>query len=305
MDTRWLEDFLALVETRNFSRSAECRFTTQPAFSRRIRSLEEWIGAPLFDRGTQPISLTPAGESFRPVAEHVLRRLSQGQEEAQRELRAASNTVRFAATHSLSLNFFPGWLRQLELRSHFFNTRLDTAHFGDSVKTLTRGDCHFLISYTHPRLPMGLHEDSFVAKVVLRDRLVPVTLPDASGKPLDRLPGTREEPVHYLAYSETSAMGILVEEFLAGLDQPVFFDRVFVSQMTAILKAMSFAGRGMAWLPESHLVHELERGELALAGSQEWFIPSDVRLLRSREPLSPAAEDFWALLEGPEDTDWG
>lgn len=45
MEIRWLEDFLSLVETRNFSRSAEARYTTQPAFSRRIKSLEEWVGA--------------------------------------------------------------------------------------------------------------------------------------------------------------------------------------------------------------------------------------------------------------------
>ena len=72
MEIRWLEDFLKFVDTRNFSRSAEARHTTQPAFSRRIKSLEEWVGATLFDRTTQPISLTPAGERFRPVAEEVL-----------------------------------------------------------------------------------------------------------------------------------------------------------------------------------------------------------------------------------------
>ncbi|MDI6837448.1 MAG: LysR family transcriptional regulator, partial [Rhizobiaceae bacterium] len=58
MESRWLEDFLSLVDTRNFSRSAEARYTTQPAFSRRIKSLEDWVGAKLFDRTTQPISLT-------------------------------------------------------------------------------------------------------------------------------------------------------------------------------------------------------------------------------------------------------
>ena len=76
MEIKWLEDFLCLVDTRNFSRSAEVRATTQPAFSRRIKGLEEWIGARLFDRSKQPISLTPAGEKFRPIAEEVLRRLS-------------------------------------------------------------------------------------------------------------------------------------------------------------------------------------------------------------------------------------
>jgi len=107
MESRWLEDFLSLVDTRNFSRSAQTRYTTQPAFSRRIKSLEEWVGAQLFNRATQPITLTLSGERFRPVAEDVLRRLYQGREEARRINEIGAHTIRFAATHSLSLNFFP------------------------------------------------------------------------------------------------------------------------------------------------------------------------------------------------------
>lgn len=40
MDLKWLEDFISLAETHSFSRSAELRHVTQPAFSHRIRSLE-------------------------------------------------------------------------------------------------------------------------------------------------------------------------------------------------------------------------------------------------------------------------
>ena len=60
MQLAWLEDFVELARTRNFSRAAENRFVTSPAFGRRIRALEEWVGAPLAER-KQPVSLTPAG----------------------------------------------------------------------------------------------------------------------------------------------------------------------------------------------------------------------------------------------------
>src|SRR3546814_3268419 len=76
MELCWLEDFKALVECMNFSRAAERRNVTQPAFSRRVRALERWIGTPLFDRGTHRLGLTPAGAKFRQVAEATLRRLS-------------------------------------------------------------------------------------------------------------------------------------------------------------------------------------------------------------------------------------
>ncbi len=40
METKWLEDFVSLAETRSFSRSAQLRHMTQPAFSRRIQALD-------------------------------------------------------------------------------------------------------------------------------------------------------------------------------------------------------------------------------------------------------------------------
>jgi len=65
MDLDWLEDFAALAEHGNFSRAAEMRHVSQPAFSRRIKALEDWIGVPLFSRGAQGVTLTAAGEQFR------------------------------------------------------------------------------------------------------------------------------------------------------------------------------------------------------------------------------------------------
>lgn len=305
MESRWLEDFLSLVDTRNFSRSAQARYTTQPAFSRRIKSLEEWVGVQLFNRTTQPVTLTPAGERFRPVAEDLLRRLYQGCEEARRIGDVSANTIRFAATHSLSLNFFPGWLRSIETKSHTMNTRLDTFQFNDCIQLLQRGECHFLITYTHPVIQMHLPPDHFTAKRVLRDKLVPVTLPDSAGQPIDRLPGDADDPVHYLGYSETSAIGRVVENLIAENADTLHLKRVFVSHMAAVLKVMSSEGRGLAWLPESHLTEEFARGTLVRAGDERWEIEVDVRIIRSRDPLPAAAEALWALLPGEEDTDWG
>ena len=57
MDIMWLEDFIKLADEGNFSRAAEARNLTQPAFSRRIRALEDWVGATLVDRDTHRIAL--------------------------------------------------------------------------------------------------------------------------------------------------------------------------------------------------------------------------------------------------------
>ena len=50
MQLKWLEDLQALAQTRSFTRAAELCYLTQPAFGRRIKALEAWVGAPLIQR---------------------------------------------------------------------------------------------------------------------------------------------------------------------------------------------------------------------------------------------------------------
>ena len=58
MDINWLGDFACLARTLNFTRAAEERNITQSAFSRRIKSLENWLGVPLIQRSSYPVQLT-------------------------------------------------------------------------------------------------------------------------------------------------------------------------------------------------------------------------------------------------------
>lgn len=50
MELVWLLDFVTLAECSVFSRAAEIRNVTQPAFTRRIKKLEYAVGTVLFDR---------------------------------------------------------------------------------------------------------------------------------------------------------------------------------------------------------------------------------------------------------------
>lgn len=64
MNSRQLQYAITLSEFRNFSQAAEKIGISQPAFSKHIIGLENELGVKLFDRGTNPLSLTPAGEFF-------------------------------------------------------------------------------------------------------------------------------------------------------------------------------------------------------------------------------------------------
>lgn len=71
----WFEDCAALADTLHFSRAAELRHVTQPAFSRRIQALEEWVGTPLFTRNLINGSLVKAADRGRHLEVPVQIRL--------------------------------------------------------------------------------------------------------------------------------------------------------------------------------------------------------------------------------------
>ena len=111
MKIGWFEDFLTLADEGSFSRAAQQRNTAQPAFSRRIRSLEDWAGAPLFDRESHPIRLTEAGQLLRPMAEDVIRQINLGHERVRQSI-VGANTLKFAST---PYGFHPVFPRVVQL----------------------------------------------------------------------------------------------------------------------------------------------------------------------------------------------
>src|SRR3954469_3771624 len=124
MELKWLEDFVSLARTGSFSRSAEERHLTQPAFSRRVRALESWLGVALVDRSTYPTTLTQAGRAFRETAEEAVRMLHGSRAALQASSRPSHRTVAVAALHTLALTFFPRWLRRIEALTGPLDSRL-------------------------------------------------------------------------------------------------------------------------------------------------------------------------------------
>jgi LysR family transcriptional regulator, hypochlorite-specific transcription factor HypT len=297
MEIVWLEDFMALSETGHFSRAAERRNITQPAFSRRVRTLEEWVGTPLFNRYTHRIELTNAGEQFKPIAEEVIRLVYLGREQARSAAQSAAETLRFASTHALSINFFPDWLRQIEERTALEATvSLVADNMAACERKILQGEAHFLLCHHHPSAATALDPKQFRWIDLGEDVLVPVSVPIEQGstQPRHALPGTMEAPSSYLSYSATSGMGRIVAATQAQDAPPTWLTTVFTSHVATVLVAMARNGRGLAWLPQSLVQRFLETGELIRAGDEKWDIPIIIRIFRPRLRQSPTVEGFWA-----------
>lgn len=296
MELDWLEDFAALAEHGNFSRAAEARHVTQPAFSRRIRALEGWIGTPLFSRGAQGVTLTLAGEQFRPGAEETIRRVDQLRREAREVAGKEATTLRFAATHALSFTFFPQWIRGLEPSTSLATIRLISDHMQACEDLMLHGQAQFLLCHHHPDAPSRFPSGQFRSIVVGKDVLVPLTAADATGAPRWRLPGTPAAPTRYLGYSPESGLGRIIAARWAHDPRTLAFEIVFTSHLAAALMSMAHDGSGIAWLPLSLAAQEVEAGRLIRAGDASFDIPLEICLFRPRTRQSAVAEELWEKL---------
>jgi len=72
MELRYLRYFVAVAETRNFTRAAEKLSISQPPLSQQIMRLEKEVGTPLFLRLKSGVELTDAGEAFYQEARQIL-----------------------------------------------------------------------------------------------------------------------------------------------------------------------------------------------------------------------------------------
>ncbi|MCD0504596.1 LysR family transcriptional regulator [Bordetella petrii] len=293
MNLSWLEDFLALAASGNFSRAAQERHMTQPAFSRRIRALEDWLGVTLFDRGTHPVTLTDAGVWFRTTAQEILGRIARVPDEARAVAAAGSATLRFAATHALSLTFLPQWLRGLESRTPIGPIQLVSDMLQQCETWMQQGRVQFLLCHTHPQAPGRLAPPAYQSLKIGTDTLVPVCAPDRAGRPRHALAAGGRKAVPMLAYSSESGLGRLVSALLGPVLQRARVEPVFTAHLAAVLKSMALDGRGVAWLPHSLVQAELDKHQLVPAGDDRWHLAADIRLFRAAAAQAPAAEAFW------------
>src|SRR3954462_10952671 len=159
METKWLEDFVSLAETRSFSRSAQLRHVTQPAFSRRMQALEAWAGTDLVDRSSYPTRLTPAGEKPHapsrggPQAAETLSAQSLEMLQALQSTRAmlrghaapGQDVIEFAVPHTLAFTFFPAWGLSLPEKFGPIKSRLIALNVHDAAMRLVEGGCDLFI----------------------------------------------------------------------------------------------------------------------------------------------------------------
>ncbi|MEW6705102.1 MAG: LysR substrate-binding domain-containing protein [Pseudomonadota bacterium] len=302
METKWLEDFVSLAETRSFSRSAQLRHVTQPAFSRRIQALEAWAGVDLVDRSSYPTRLTPAGETFHSQALEILGTLQATRNMMRGHQASGHDMIEFAVPHTLAFTFFPHWLMDLRRRFGGVKSRLIALNVHDAVLRLTEGSCDLLIAYHHPSQPLQLSPERYEMLSLGHETLAPYAKADADGEPMFHLPPLPGERVPFLSYASGAYLGRLVDQIIKQANPPLPLEPIYETDMAEGLKAMALEGHGLAFLPSSSVRKELRSRKLVPASSAPGCeLTMEVRIYRERPEMARhtkgAAQALWEFLK--------
>ncbi len=289
IETKWLEDFLILEDTRNFSQAAEHRNLSQSAFSRRIISLEESIGVKLFDRSSVPLQLTEEGKLFHSQARNLLKQLQYNLDELLGQNTQKKPNITFAAAHSLSLSVMPKLIHDIGQSHQNFIYSVEAIDVDQTVKTLVEGKSDFIFSFYDDLL----RQEPFLSKEMLESNLYPVSALNKDKEP--EFSFSKEE-IPLLNYTKNSYMGRLVNRKL-NLYSHLNFRTIFVSSMSELLKNMVLNKQGIAWLPEYSIKEELRQNKLVILDDNELIIPIKAYIYRINTRLNMYAEQFWESLD--------
>ncbi len=241
MELNWIEDFLALQRTQNFTEAATQRCSTQPAFSRRIQQLEEWLGTPLFDRTLRPVQLTIGGEEFLRRAQRLREDILDARRIAMSSQSHYRQAERIYATTAIAVGILPAWLKKTDSLNH----SILTSSSGGCLEALLqkRADKIFLPWFEDENKDPQLHYQK-----IADDDLILVEATDAT-KRVSFKDKTLSGPL--LIYAPGTIFGQQIANHLekAGItcERSIACESSSAETLLALVKQ----GLGAAWIPES------------------------------------------------------
>lgn len=292
MDLNWFDDVLVLLEERNMTRAAARRNITQPAFSRRIRSFEDWLGTRILERHANRVDISQALLNNEAEIRSLAARL--------REMRASfasfdpnKSTIAIAAQHAALVSSFPDMA--LRARANFpgINFRLRAGNLHDCVTLFLRGDAAMLFCYEAENV-RPLEFGAGVKRGYWGgDYLVPVVGGALRFAVKDN--GWVPENTPAIAYPENSYFG----EVLKRADRQfgvvgAGLDPACITAFSSGTKELVLQGIGVGWMPFSMVHKELASGDLVSLANHYGQEPLKVAIFAdSKVGAASDLLDFW------------
>ncbi len=280
MDLRQLTALVTVAEVGSVTKAARLLHVVQPAVTRQIRTLEEEIGVPLFDRTRQGMIPTAAGEMLVERARRALHELERARTEIRPEPGQVTGIVSVGLLESVIDVLAQPLAAVVADRYPGIELRILTAYSGHLQAWLDSGDIDLSLLYNLTDAP------SLSVVPLLREKLWVVAPPDAGLTPASPMPWDAVL-THPLVLPVTGhGLRALIDQARSSLAaQP----RIAIQTNSMHLqKKLVLAGHGWTVLPAAGVAGDIAAGLLSGAPLTAPEVVRSVVLGLQRAARTPA-----------------
>lgn len=274
----WLRAFEASARNLSFTGAARDLNMTQSAVSQQIKSLEAYMGRPLFFRHTRSLELTQTGQSYLPVVREAFRTLSHG-------TRALTGNARDALQVQSNLSFSVHWLapRLAQFYAAHPDVRIAITTELWEPRDMARGADVEIRFSLRP-------SDQVYAELLATDVYFPVCAPGYEVS----LETLGDQPLYDCANMMGTWAVWAEEQGLPWSDPPVTYATTYCVSLAA-----AKAGTGMALAHDLIAKDMIDAGELVVPFSHRAVMQEAYHLIQTPQAQTmPAAQKFTSWLRG-------
>lgn len=293
MEDHKLKVFCTVAETKSFSKASDIIHLTQPAVSLQIQALEELYETKLFDRSSNTVALTPAGEVLYRYAKEILALYAASTKDIGEMTGLVKGTISIGASTTIGNHLMPPVITDFRRSHPKISIHLRVGNTKRIVELLNAGN-----------IDLGLVEGDVARHKLTTEKLiedelvviVPVSHPWAKKKEVS-IADALKEP--FILREEGSGTRQVIEKYLEthGINTNALKVSLMLGSTQAIKEAVEI-GAGISIVSRWAARKESKCGSLKALSLKEEKMYRDFSLIYHKNVISShALDDFLAYLK--------
>lgn len=139
------EYVLAVHQEKSFSKAAQRLYISQPSLSASIKRIEDKLGVPIFDRSTQPVTLTEIGEEYVRYALEMQEKEQAFERYVSDHTQLLAGTVRLGGSSLFSSFILPSMIMEFAEKYPQIHFELTEDNTKNLMEKLGRGELDLVV----------------------------------------------------------------------------------------------------------------------------------------------------------------
>ena len=289
----WMDDLVALLDSGGVADAARLRNVTQPAFSRRIKVLEDVLGLQIIDRSVKPSGPSSVLRDHEPE----LRKLATEQRLLLSEMRQEQKTgvrqIVIASQHAITTSLGTQIINSVA-KSTQTHIRLRSANRDECETLLIRRQAEIALIYRVKAEPVPQLPSFLTEAIIGSDTLIPVC---GAAFAAELMSHANDGALRIIGYPVDVFLGAAISRHvLPALEQSFQIDVITETGLSPAAMQLAQSGLGVAWVPSTLAHPALARGELLDLRSKLGAIEMDLVAQCWANTPNSATSEAWQRL---------